>query len=133
MSELEDDVRGQVLTFEEFYHSYYKGAILPHAGAFSSAVARMSGIALKGAQTQHKQDLRDYANERYKAREAFDGLISKGVCREPTRWENLQARAASHPDHRATQAARRLLLKYRDSGVDELQGIRWEWEDSTNE
>jgi len=79
--------------------------------SFIRATAGMSGIALKRAQTRHRDVLTEWQHQRDAARDKYVRLVEIGEIVVTTHTQQLIRTARGHPDNTSTQAARRLLDK----------------------
>jgi len=79
--------------------------------SFIRATAGMSGIALKRAQTRHREVLTEWQKQRDAAQDEYARLVAVGEIVVPTHVQQLVITAQGHPDRDDTQAARRLLDK----------------------
>lgn len=117
------------LTFDAWYYRN-GGMAMPFSFGWQSAAAQMSGRALRDAQTKHKQDLRLWLQKRTEKWAEYQRLVELGEVEPPTNLERLMATAHLPMDDRdRVQAARRVVMKRRERGAPELQGVTFFWEE----
>lgn len=106
--------RARKQSFKEFYAANRKVDEPDHS--FLRGRANVSGRAMRAQDARYKAEVAAKYAEREALRKQYDSLIAKGGVQQPSRFDNLIAKARGHSDNAATQAARRLLTK---------NGIKW--------
>lgn len=106
-------------TFNEFCVARGRPDLLavPQDASLHRGSHHVSGAAARRAQRRQEQELALWAADRALLLYEYQQLLAAGQVRQPTREEQLIARARGHPDRQDVQAAQRILQR---------QGITWQ-------
>lgn len=109
-------VSPKVQTFDEFYAR--NRAVGEADSSFLRGRANVSNRQIKMQNQRYAAEVTAKYDEKAVLKAKYDQLVSSGAIREPSRFELAVKAAQGHPDNPATQAAKRLLEKYKARGFN---------------
>jgi len=103
-------------TFDQF--AAERGGIPEPDHSFIRGRANVSNRQIKAQDQRYIQEVKTKYDRLAELKTQYKQAVASGAVREPTHFENLVRASQGHPDNPATQAAQRLLAKYKARGFN---------------